>query len=143
MAKITIKNRSAILFSLFLLSACAVTTKFQGYPALTANAPTAIIHVVRSNNTFGGAITAPVYIDRYLIGRIGPGGHLATRVPVGRVHVTSTTGDAVIQTEKDGEYYVEVSMPVQSWFYAPDFNIVAINKQRAMEFMRSAPAANR
>jgi uncharacterized lipoprotein YmbA len=50
--------------ALLLLTACAGTTKFQGYPALTANAPTATIHVIRSNNTFGGAITAPVYIDR-------------------------------------------------------------------------------
>jgi hypothetical protein len=50
--------------------------------------------------------------------------------------VTSTTGDVVIQTEKDGEYYVEVSMPAQAWLYAPDFNVVAINKQRAQAFMR-------
>ena len=124
----------------FLLTACASTTQFQSYPNLdTENTPTATIHVVRSNSAFGSAITAPVFVDRYRIGGIGPGGYLKTRVPVGRVHVTSTTADAVVQTEKNSQYFFEVSMPGQVWMYAPDFNISAIDRRRAIEVLGFDP----
>lgn len=129
-----------IVLLCFILTACASTTQFQSYPDLDPGTPAATIHVIRSNHAFGGAITAPVYVDRYLIGRIGPGGHLKTRVPVGRIHVTSTTGDAIIQTEKNSEYFFEVSMPGQAWLYAPDFNVSPIKKHRAREILSYDPA---
>ena len=93
-------NNLNVLLLPFLLASCASTTHFQTYPNLDApNTPSAVVHVVRPNSAFGAAITARVYVDRFLIGRIGPSGHLKTRVPVGRVHVTSTTADAMLQTE--------------------------------------------
>ncbi len=123
-----------------VLTACAGTTQFQGYPDLDPRTtPTATIHVIRENSIFGNGVTAPVYVDRYLIGRLGPGGHLATRVPVGRVHVTSTTADVVIQTEKDTEYFFQVSMPAQLWLYAPSFDISEIKKQAAGQLVRHDP----
>ncbi|PUA17298.1 hypothetical protein [Glaciimonas sp. PCH181] len=132
-------NRLIVLLC-FILNACASTTQFQSYPDLDPSTPTATIHVVRSNSAFGAAITAPVYVDRYLIGRIGPGGYLKTLVPIGRIHVTSTTGDSIIQTEKNSEYFFEVSMPGQVWLYAPDFNIFPINKNRAQEILSYDPS---
>jgi hypothetical protein len=120
----------------FLLASCAGTTQFQQYPALDmANTPTAVVHVVRAKSLWGCGVTAPVYVDHYLIGRIGPGGYLRVRVPVGRVAVTSTTADIILQTEQDKNYYIEVSMPVQTWFYAPDFNISLIDRNRAREIL--------
>jgi hypothetical protein len=122
---------AAALLAAALLG-CADTTKYQDYPEIgPANGPTAIVHVVRESGVFGSAITAPVYVNRYLIGRIGPGGHLRTRVPVGRVHVTSTTADAVVQAEADSEYFFELSMPVQLWAYNPEFVVVKIDRRRA------------
>ena len=133
-----------VIFLCLLLPACASTTKFQGYPNLnTASTQTATIHVIRSNSAFGAAITAPVYIDRYLIGRIGPGGYLTTQVPVGRVHVTSTTADAVIETKQNSQYYFEVSMPGQMWLYAPDFNVIEIELSRAVEVLGFDPSTKR
>lgn len=87
----------------------------------------------------GGAITAPVYVDRYLIGRIGPGGHLTTRVPVGRVFVTSTTADVVLQTERDATYFIEVSGPLQMWVVTPDFNATLITRVRARQILGHDP----
>lgn len=135
----SVNNLNVLLLS-FLLASCASTTHFQTYPNLDApNTPSAVVYVVRPNRAFGAAITAPVYVDRFLIGRIGPGGHLKTRVPVGRVHVTSTTADAVLQTERGAIYFLEVSMPAQMWFYAPDFNVTVIDKRRAREILGYDP----
>ena len=66
----------------------------------------------------GAALTAPVYVDRYLIGRIGPGGHITTKVPIGRVHVTSTTADSVVETTPGGLYFFEITVPFEMWLYA-------------------------
>jgi hypothetical protein len=121
---------AALLMSALL--GCADTTKYQDYPEIgPANSPSAVVHVVRESGVFGSAITAPVYVNRILIGRIGPGGHLRTRVPVGRVHVTSTTADAVIQAEANTEYFFELSMPVQIWAFNTDFVVVKIDRRRA------------
>lgn len=133
-------NKLFVFLLPFILASCASTTQFQGYPNLDEkNTPTAVIHIVRENSAFGAAITAPVYVDRYLIGRIGPGGHIKTRVPVGRVNVTSTTADVVLQTVRDKDYFLDVSMPGQMWLYAPDFNVTIINKQRAIEILGYEP----
>lgn len=123
-------KKLAVLLCVFL-SACAGTTKFQDHPGIAAGGQTATIHVFRPNSAIGAAITAPVYVDRYLVGHIGPGGALTTKVPVGRVHVTSTTSDAIVQTEANREYFFEVAMPVQGWLYAPDFTVVQIKKPQA------------
>ena len=129
-----------LLLAIFLIG-CAGTTQFQNYPNLdTRNTPTAMIHVIRSNSAFGSAITAPVFIDRYRIGNIGPGGYLKTRVPVGRVSVTSTTADVIVQTEKGKQYFIEIDMPVQGWMYSPDFNASAVDRQRAIEVLGFDPS---
>jgi len=133
-------NKLFVSLLSFILASCASTTKFQDYPSLDEkNTPTAVIHVIRKNSAFGAAVTAPVYVDRYLIGRIGPGGHIKTWVPVGRVNVTSTTADVVLHTVRDKDYFLEVSMPGQMWLYAPDFNVTIINKQRAIEILGYEP----
>jgi len=131
----TMKHLSIMLLC-FLLASCAVTTQYQQYPALDpSNTPTAVIHVVRANSPIGLVITAPVYVDRYLIGRVGPGGHITTRVPVGRVFITSTTADIVLNTERDKSYFFEVTTPVQLWIVTPDFNVTAITRDRAREIL--------
>jgi len=122
----------ALTIAAGLLAGCVSTTKFQEYPDLgPAGSPTAVVHVVRQNAAFGSAVTAPVYVNRYLIGELGPGGQLRTRVPVGRVHVTSTTADAIVQAEAGGEYFFELSMPMQIWGYRPDFIVNKIDHRRA------------
>jgi hypothetical protein len=126
----------------FLLTSCASTNQYQSYPNLNAEkTPTATVHVVRSISVVGLAMTAPVFIDRYRIGSIGPGGYLKTQVPLGRVHVTSTTADVMVQTENNSQYFFEVSMPAQVWLYAPDFNVFAIDRGRAIEILGFDPLA--
>jgi hypothetical protein len=121
-----------------LLGACASTTKYQDYPEPVANAPSATVHVVRANAAFGAAVTAPVYVNRYLIGRVGPGGYISTKVPAGPIHVTSTTADSVVQAEAGKAYFFEVSMPGQMWMYAPDFIVTRIEQRRAEEVAGSS-----
>jgi hypothetical protein len=125
--------RLFILLSV-LIAGCAPTSQFQAYPGDLANKDSATIHVVRENSMFGAMITAPVYVDKFLLGRIGPGGYLKTSIPTGRVHLTSTTADVIIDAKKGAEYFFEVSMPMQMWFYAPDFDIAAIDRERAKQF---------
>lgn len=115
-----------IIICLFI-SSCATTTKYQGHPEENADNG-AYFHFYRENSAFGSAITAPVYVDQYLIGRIGPGGKFITRVPVGSRYVTSTTSGIKIEAEENKHYYFLVSMPAQVWFYAPEFDIKRIRK---------------
>ncbi len=124
----------AVVSAGVLLTGCASTTKYQDYPDQAAMHETAsTVHVVRESSVVGSALTAPVYVNKYLIGRIGPGGHLKVKVPTGRIHVTSTTADSVVDAEARGEYFFEVTMPLQGWLYAPDFIVTRIDRRRAME----------
>ncbi len=114
-----------------LCAGCASSSQFQKYPGLDeSNTPTATVHVSRTNSVWGAGITAPVYVNRYLIGRLGPGGALTVRVPVGRVDVTSSAGDVVLQTVEGESYYLSVNMPPQVWFYAPDFDMRLVDNQK-------------
>lgn len=116
----------------FFLSACASTKQYQQYPsdaALTGNEPT--LHVVRKNSALGSAIPAPVFVNKYLLGRIGPGGHLETKIPVGQVSVSSTTSDVIIYSRAGEHYFVEVSMPLQIWLLTPDFEVKSISPEEA------------
>lgn len=125
-----------ISWAFLFLASCAGTTKYQSYPSLDPNTtPTALVHIVRSDSPFGSAITAPVYIDRYLIGRLGPGGHISTRVPVGDVFLASTTAGILIKTEIGKSYFYEVTMPVQMWLTSPDFNIKEITRIQSKEII--------
>jgi len=67
-----------------------------------------MVHIGRANHFTGAALVAPVYVDRYLVGRVGPGGKISTPIPLGEVHITSTASDAVIHAERGAEYFFEV-----------------------------------
>jgi hypothetical protein len=125
------------LFSIVVfLNGCASTTKYQDYPLLGATSDaTATVNVVRAHSHFGSAVSAPVYVNKYLIGRIGPGGHLKVKVPTGQLHVTSTTADAVVNAKAMSEYYFEVAMPFQGWLYAPDFTVTRVDRRRVEELI--------
>ena len=124
--------RTLPILMLALLSGCA-TTAPQPAPPLSAQATaeSATIHVVRENGPWGAAIGAPVFVNGALIGRLGPGGHLQARVQPGKVSVSSTKRDLVIDAAPSSEYYVQVSVPVQLWLITPSFNLTLIDKAAA------------
>ena len=93
-----------------------------------------MVHVARANRFTGAALVAPVYVDRYLVGRLGPGGKITTPVPVGEVHITSTASDAVINAERGAEYFFEVIGRFEPWILnTPPFDITSISRERATE----------
>lgn len=113
-----------------LLSACASTVKYQEPKLIiTESNNTATLHVIRKNSAWGAAIPAPVYVDKTLIGRIGPGGRLDVKIPEGRSAVSSTTSDVILDAKPGMEYFIEVSMPMQVWLMTPNFDVKIIEKQ--------------
>lgn len=124
--------RTLPVLMLALLSGCATTVP-QPAPSFPAQATTeaATIHVLRKNGPWGAAIGAPVFVNGALIGRLGPGGHLQARVQPGKVSVSSTKRDLVINAAPSSEYYVQVSVPVQLWLITPSFNLRLIDKAAA------------
>lgn len=127
--------KMAVLAAGLMLAGCAGTTQFQSYPGLNAARGTAVVHVVRANAAWAAAESAPVYVDRYLIGRIGPGGRVSTPVPVGQVHVTSMAADTIINAQSGGEYFFEVSSSARE----PFFDVAPISRERAQEIAGRIP----
>jgi len=129
-------NKILLALLAVLLASCG-TTQYQQYPNIdAAKTDTAVLHVVRTNSLWGAAIPAPVYVDKYLLGRIGPGGYIRTKVPAGNFSVSSTTSDVVINGKTGEEYFVEVSMPFQIWFFTPNFDVRIISKQEAEQITK-------
>jgi hypothetical protein len=124
--------RTLPILTLALLSGCATTVPqpARSLPAQAA-AEAATIHILRKSGPWGAAIAAPVFVNGALIGRLGPGGHLQARVQPGKVSVSSTKRDLVIDAEPSSECYVQVSVPVQLWLITPSFNLTLIDKAAA------------
>lgn len=114
-----------------LLGACASTQQLQQYPGNRLSGQDATLYVVRKNSIWGGALAAPIYVHKYLLGRIGPGGRLETKIPLGPVSVSSTTSDIIFHARPGEEYFVEVSMPAQIWWFTPDFELRQIGHEEA------------
>ena len=125
-----------------LAAGCAYTTTFQAYPGLDTAKGAATVHVVRAQVGFGSAVSVPVYVDQFLIGRIGPGGVISTPVPVGRVYVTSMAADTILDTEPGSEYFFEDDIPVQVSVSGPGITtLTQISRERALEIAgRRLPA---
>lgn len=119
-----------ILLSVFLVSACAGTSQYQQYQ-FSENGKSATVKIVRSESVWGSAIPAPVYLNEQLLGRIGPGGYLSTKVPVGEIAISSTTSKIIVNTEEEDTYYFKVRMPFQFWIISPDFDVMQITEQEA------------
>ena len=76
-------------------------------------------------------------VNNELVGRIGPGGHIETAVPAGRVSVSVTTSDVVLDAEQNAEYFVKVTMPAQVWLMTPSFEIEQIDKTEGASLVES------
>lgn len=108
------KKRLSLLFFVAIIAGCASTTQYHQYPGVESyRSNVAILHVVRAGMGAGGAITAPVYVDGHLIGRIGPGGRLTTKVPPKAISISSTTSSVVLNAKAGMEYYYEISMTAE------------------------------
>jgi hypothetical protein len=125
--------RATVVISLvILLSSCASTRQFHQYPDVESyGSNTAFIHFIRENSAYGSAIAAPVYVDGYQIGRIGPGGHLATNVPAKKIVISSTDSSTILNAEIGKVYYFEISMPPQMWIATPGFDVYQISDRHA------------
>ena len=115
-----------------LLMSCASTKQYHQYPNVESyGANTAVLHIIRKNTADGSALGAPVNVDDYQIGRIGPGGHLATRIPAKTVSVSSTNNSVIINADAGKEYIVEVFTPGRLWVVTPaGFDVHQTNKRR-------------
>ena len=126
------KKHLSLLFFVAILAGCASTKQFHQYPDIESyGSNTAFIHFIRGNSAFGSAIAAPVYVDGHQIGRIGPGGHLATNVPAKSITISSTDSSVLLKAETGNVYYFEISMPTQMWLATPGFDVFQTNERRA------------
>lgn len=115
-----------------LLVSCASTKQYHQYPNVESyGANTAVLHIIRKNTADGSAIGAPVNIDDHLIARIGPGGHLATRIPAKSVSISSTNNRVIINADAGKEYIVEIFTPSRLWVVTPaGFDVHQTNERR-------------
>ena len=115
-----------------LLAACASTNQYRQYPNVASyGAETAVLHIIRKNTADGSALGAPVNIDDHLIGRIGPGGHLATRIPTGNISVSSTNNSVSINAHAGEQYIVEIFTPGRLWIVTfAGFDVHQTNDRR-------------
>lgn len=122
--------RILTLIVTLLFTACASTVKYQEPKLNNAESKnTATLHVIRKSSAWGAAIPAPIYIDKTLIGRIGPGSWLDVKIPEGKSAISSTTTDVIIDAKSGMEYFVEASMPTQVWLFTPDFDVRIVEKR--------------
>ena len=111
------------------LIACAGTTKYQDYPRELNGDSVAYFHFKRPASLFGIAVTAPVYVDSYLIGRLGSGGEITVKVPVGSVYTTSTTNGIEVNTKKGYHYYFELTLLGDPWMQELPVRIEIVNPE--------------
>jgi hypothetical protein len=119
------KMRKFILYvSFLLLSSCVGTNQYQTDYALGVTADNhSVLHVNRTNSVLGSAIAAPVNVNGVLIGQIGPGGYIRTKIPTGKVSVYSTTNNVTFDAQRNSEYYVEVDFLPRMWVNSPDIGV--------------------
>ena len=109
---------------LLLLAACVGTDQYDTDYALGVSPGNyATLHVTRPNSMLGSAIAAPVSVNGVLIGQIGPGGYIKTKLPTGKVIITSTTNNVTLNVQSGAEYYVEVNMQARMWINTPDIEV--------------------
>ena len=134
----SVKCVSVLIALLVLVAGCASTVKYSD-PSFVdlAEEDGATLHVSRPNSAWGSAIRTPVYVNNELIGRIGPGGHIETAIPTGRVSVSVTTSDYILEAEQNAEYFLKITMPAQMWLMTPSFNIELIDKTEGTNVVES------
>jgi hypothetical protein len=93
----------------------------------------ALVHFVRSNSPYGSAIAAPVEVDGYLAGKIGPGDSLTIKVPAKEVSISTTKGRIVLNAMKGYEYFFKIHLPFHGLIAMDEFEISAINEKQARE----------
>ena len=127
----SLKLTPALMLAM-LLASCASTKQYRQYPNIASyGVETAVLHIIRKNTADGSALGAPVNIDDHLIGRIGPGGHLATRIPARDTSVSSTNNTVVINAAAGKEYFVEIFTPGRLWLVTPaGFDVHQTNERR-------------
>ncbi|MFZ5995260.1 MAG: DUF2846 domain-containing protein [Thermodesulfobacteriota bacterium] len=110
-----------ILCLLVILTAgCAGTVKYQEYPMTNGDSnSTSTLYIIRPYSSWGATIRTPIYVNTQLIGRLGPGGYIETKIPPGKSAVSVTTSDVIIDVEENRQYFVKVTMPFQVWFMTP------------------------
>ena len=127
----TLKVTLALLLAVLMVS-CASTRQYHQYPDIESHgANTSVLHIIRKNTEDGSAIGAPVYIDDHLIGRIGPGGHLATRIPASSVSISSTNNSVTVNAHAGKQYIVEIFTPGRLWIVTfAGFDVHQTNSRR-------------
>jgi hypothetical protein len=127
----SLKVTPALMLAM-LLASCASTKQYHQYPNVESyGAETAVLHIIRKNTADGSALGAPVNIDGFLIGRIGPGGHLVTRIPARSISISSTNNTVVINADASKEYFVEIFTPGRLWLVTPaGFDVHQTNERR-------------
>ena len=120
------------LMTVVLMASCASTRQYHQYPDIEFHgANTAVLHFIRKNTEDGSAIGAPVYIDDHLIAVIGPGGHVAVRIPAKSVAVSSTNNSVSINAHAGEQYIVEIFTPGRLWIVTfAGFDVHQTNDRR-------------
>ena len=109
---------------LLLLASCVGTNQYSTDLALGVSLDSyATLHITRPNIMLGSAISAPVSVNGVLVGQIGPGGYIKTKIPTGKVIITSTTNNVTLDVQGGNEYYVEVNMQLRMWINTPDIEV--------------------
>ena len=109
---------------LLLLASCVGTNQYNTDLALGVSlASHGTLHITRPNSMVGSAISAPVSVNGVLVGQIGPGGYIKTKIPTGKVIITSTTNNVTLDAQGGSEYYVEVIMQLRMWINTPDIEV--------------------
>lgn len=122
-----------------LSASCAGTTNYQ-YPNIDLlGSDTASLHFVRKRSFYGSAIAAQITIDGNLVGEVGSGDSLTTKVPASRILISTTGSDMEIVTERGGNYYFEIYLPFHGLLAFDEFELSAIGVQRARELGLEIP----
>lgn len=112
------------------LAGCGSTQKFGDHPELTAGRAAATVNVARANSPIGSALTAPIHIDRYRVGYVGPGGSISVKVPAGRRVIAATMGDTVFEIAPGSTAYFEAYIESLMWLHTPDIGVKPITPGR-------------
>ena len=122
-----------------LAASCAGTTNYH-YPNIDSfGSETAKLYFVRKRSFYGSAIAAQITIDGNLVGEVGSGDSLITKVPASRILISTTQSDMEIDTERGGNYYFEIYLPFHGPLAFDEFELSAISAQRARELGLKTP----